>query len=57
LAVIVWTPWVNEDVLKLALPLLSVTVERIVLPSSKVTVPVGVPEPEVGVTVAVNITD
>jgi hypothetical protein len=40
----------------LADPPLSVPVPRIVVPSVKVTVPLGVPEP-LGVTVAVNVTD
>jgi hypothetical protein len=51
--VIEWDPAVNFDVLYVALPLLSVPVPRVVLPSLNVTVPVAAN----GVTVAVNVTD
>jgi hypothetical protein len=45
-------------VLKVATPEpLRVPVPSVVVPSMKVTVPVGVPVPVVGVTVAVNVTD
>src|SRR5262249_32225871 len=40
-----------------ALPELSAEVPNVVAPSKKVTVPVGVFDPEAGVTVAVKITD
>jgi hypothetical protein len=48
---------VREVVLKEAEPLaLRVAVPRAVVPSRKVTVPVGVVLPEVGETIAVNVT-
>ena len=47
-------PRANVEVVKVALPLLSVPVPRVVDPSLKVTVPVGVPPLEV--TVAVKVT-
>ena len=52
-----WLPATNADVLKVAVPELSVLVPRMVDPSSKVTVPVGDPEPELLLTVAVKVTD
>jgi hypothetical protein len=55
-AVIEWEPAVRVEVVKTAVPPLSVTVARVVEPSLKFILPVGVPEPEV-VTVAVNVTD
>jgi hypothetical protein len=42
--------------LKIACPPLSVAVPSVVAPSAKVTVLVGVPDPLVGVTVAVKVT-
>ena len=52
-AVIECEPAVKVVVLKVARPLLSVPVPRVVLPSLKVTVPVAAE----GATVAVNVTD
>jgi hypothetical protein len=49
-------PTLSDDVAKVADPVLSVPVANVVVPSLKVTVPVGVPLPVVGVTVAVNVT-
>ena len=46
-------PAIRVDVLKVAFPLLTVPVPRVVLPSLKVTVPVAAD----GETVAVNVTD
>ena len=43
--------------LKVAAPLLSGTVPSVAFPSLNATVPVGVPLPEVGKTVAVKVTD
>jgi hypothetical protein len=55
-AVIEWEPPESEDVVNVASPeALSVPVPRVVAPSLKVTVPVGVPTGLV--TVAVNVTD
>ena len=51
-----WWPTVSAAVENFAVPPLSGDVPRIVEPSRKVTVPVGVPEP-LGVTVAENVTD
>jgi hypothetical protein len=55
----VWLPTASLDVLKLAVVVppvvLSVPWPILVVPSAKVTVPVGVPEP-LPVTVAVNVT-
>jgi hypothetical protein len=48
-------PCDRAEVLKTACPLLSGEVPKPFVPSSKVTVPVGVPEPE-ELTVAVNVT-
>src|SRR5215210_3757024 len=50
-------PLPSADVLKEAEPAESGAVPRTVGPSRKVTVPVGVPEPDVGVTVVVKVTD
>jgi hypothetical protein len=56
-AVMVWVPTVSDDMLKLALPLLRETVLRMVEPSLKLTVPVGVPAPgALAVTLAVKDT-
>jgi hypothetical protein len=53
----VWLPTLKDEVLKVALPLLRGAVPRTVDPSSKVTVPVGVPgADEVFVTVALKVT-
>src|SRR6516164_2025800 len=53
----VWPPTDSAEVGNVAIPLLSsVSVPSVVLPSVNVTVPVGVPDPEVGLTVAVNVT-
>ena len=59
MAVIEWSPTVSADVLKVAIPEpFSIPVPRTVEPSSKVTVPVGTPDPgESAVIVAVNVTD
>jgi len=56
LAVIGWLPTERLDVVNVAIPPLpSGEVPNVTLPSRKVTVPVGVPDPT-GVTVAVNVT-
>jgi hypothetical protein len=56
LAVIVCVPTESVDVVKVATaPLFSVLLQSAVVPSKKVTVPVGVPEVP-GVIVAVNVT-
>jgi hypothetical protein len=53
-----WTPVVRDDVVNVACPeALSVPMPIVVVPSSNVTVPVGVPVPLLGVTVAVKVTD
>src|ERR1051326_6871402 len=53
-----WEETLRPLVLKVAEPELNVPVPRVVAPSLKVTVPVGVPLPgAVAVTVAVNVTD
>src|SRR5712691_11100062 len=58
MAVIEWLPTDREEVAKVAAPPLSVPVPRVVKPSLKVTVPLGVPAPgATGLTVAVKITD
>jgi hypothetical protein len=58
MAVIEWVPTESDGTLKLAVPSLSAAVPRMVVPSSKVTVPVGVPLPgDRALTVAVNLTD
>jgi hypothetical protein len=56
-AVIEWDPTDSVLVMKVVEPDARVPVPRVVVPSRKVTVPVGVPVPEVGATVAVNVTD
>ena len=57
-AVMLWLPFLSDEVVKTAWRLLlSVAVPRMVLPSLKVTVPVGVPEPgALALTVAVKVT-
>ena len=51
-------PMAREEIAKVAAPPLSVPVPSVVLPSLKVTLPVGVPLPgATAVTVAVNVTD
>jgi len=55
-AVMVCVPWARVVVVYFAAPPLSVTVFRVVVPSLKVTLPVGVPL-NCGVTLAVNVTD
>ena len=47
----------SVEIVKVAWPLLRVPVPSVVVPSRKVTVPVGVPVPDVGMTVAVKVTD
>lgn len=47
-------PATSEEVAKVAMPPLSVPVPRVMAPSMKVAVPVGVPSPEL--TVAVRVT-
>ena len=57
-AVMEWVPAVKEAVIYVACPLaFNVPVPSVVVPSLKVTVPVGVPVPELGATVAVKVTD
>ena len=58
-AVIEWLPTVRFEMLNVAVSeLFSVPVPRIVEPSSKVTVPVGMPAPgALALTVAVKVTD
>lgn len=54
----VWLPGARADVVKVAIPPLSVPVPIGLPPSKKVTVPVGVPDPgATGETVAVKVTD
>ena len=51
-------PTANDDVLKVAVPLVSETLPKDVVPSMKVTLPVGMPAPgEAAETVAVKVTD
>ena len=51
-------PAVSDEVAKVATPeVLRVPVPSVVVPSLKVTMPVGVPVPPLAVTVAVNVTD
>src|SRR5436189_134779 len=53
-----WVATPRLAVVKVAWPLLSVPVPKVVAPSLKVTVPEGVPAPgALAVTVAVNVTD
>jgi len=55
--VIEWEPTANEEVEKVATPLLFSAVDPSVLePSLNVTLPVGVPAPEVSVAVRVTLT-
>jgi hypothetical protein len=55
--VMVWAVTDNGDVVKVALPLDRLAVPKVVAPSRKVTVPVGVPTAgETALTVAVNVT-
>ena len=57
-AVIECVPWVSAAVANVAVPVLSsAPVPSVVAPSKNVTVPVGVPVPDVGATVTVNVTD
>ncbi len=57
-AVIVWLPTLRVEVVNVATPLVKAPVPRVVLPSTKVTVPVGTPAPgETAATVAVKVTD
>lgn len=56
IAFITCVPVNKLEVVNLAVPPLSATVPIDVAPSTKVTVPVGVPEPFLGVTVAVKVT-
>ena len=58
-AVIVWLPTLRAEVVKVATPLaFTVPVPRVAVPSMKLTVPVGTPEPgATGATVAVKVTD
>ena len=55
-AFIACDPAAKLEVVNLAVPPLSATVPMVFAPSTKVTVPVGVPEPVLGVTVAVKFT-
>jgi hypothetical protein len=55
-AVIECAPTASVEVLNVAVPELSVPVPICVAPSLKVTVPVGLPDPDFGATVAVNVT-
>lgn len=55
-AVIERRPDASVEVVKAATPALRVDVPIAVVPSRKLTVPVGVPVPEAGVTVAVKVT-
>src|SRR5690242_10519715 len=50
-----WPPAARLEVENCAVPMLTPTVASVVLPPLNVTLPVGVPEPDV--TVAVNVTD
>jgi hypothetical protein len=52
-----WLPPVNVDTVVTAAPPESVAVPMTVLPSLNVTVPVGVPVPELGLTTALRVTD
>src|SRR5437868_5682998 len=56
-AVIVCDPTLSVDIVNAALPPDSVCAPNSVIPSKKLTVPAGVPEPgDVGTTVAVKVT-
>ncbi len=53
-----WEPTVSDDVLKEAVPLVSETLPRDVVPSLKITLPVAAPAPGGWAeTVALNVTD
>ena len=53
-----WFPTANAEVEKVALPPASVAVPRVTAPSTKLTIPVGVPEPGTTAdTVAMKVTD
>ena len=56
MAVIECVPPVSPEVVNVAVPPLSVPMPSTEAPSLNVTVPVGVPEPVPGFTVAVNVT-
>ena len=56
-AVIECEPTISAEEVNVATPDDSAPVPNVVVPSLNVTVPVGVPVPDVGVTVAVNVTD
>lgn len=57
-ALIEWLPRLSVEVLNVAIPPLSVFEPKVVAPSLKVTVPVGVPDPgATALTVAVKVTD
>lgn len=51
-----WAPTVVVEVLYVAAPLANVTFASAVVPDLNVTVPVGAPVPELGFTLAVNVT-
>jgi hypothetical protein len=54
----VWFPTASEEVVKVALPPESVAVPSVTAPSTKLTVPVGVPElGDAADTVAMKVTD
>src|SRR6516165_7260864 len=57
MAAIAWLPARSKEVVKLTAPPESVPVPRFVLPSKKVTVPVGAPRPGVALTIADKVTD
>jgi hypothetical protein len=57
IAVIEFVATGSVEVVKVATPPLSVPVPIVVVPFRNATVPVGMSEPEVGATVAVNVTD
>src|ERR1043166_6171521 len=53
-----WLLTLSEGVANVAMPALSALVASVVAPSRKMTLPVGVPEPDAAAaTVAVNVTD
>src|ERR1051326_7545374 len=57
IAVMLWLPTLSVDVEKVATPELRAEVPSVVLPSRKVTLPVGDPDPPMlALTVAVNVT-
>ena len=54
---ILWVPRLRVEVVRLAWPPLRVTLAKVLLPSLKVMVPLGVPmKANVGVTVVVKVT-